>query len=211
MDQKKPTNMLTPKQRIKTLTEYYDINTKRFAEKVGLNPSNLYEILYGKTKTISLNVADHIKDVYEYVNLEWLLTGRGVMWDSLAGEEEQDADGSDAGGKGSSPKGIYLDKPAGPLAGCEIYCNIYCTNMKPVIDAGDQLLVSKWTEDFVTWGKIYIVETKKGNTTIAYLFPSNKNNRYVCRSADVRKNPDVEIAKSEIASLRIVRAKLMFL
>lgn len=69
--------MSTAKDRIEYLVQESGDTVKAYALLVGLQPQNLYDIINGKTKGISDNVADKIISKYPEVNRVWLITGEG--------------------------------------------------------------------------------------------------------------------------------------
>ena len=65
---------------INKLLIYSKLNAKSFSEKIGLErPQAIYDILKGKTKTISLAMQDKILSVFPELNRTWLMTGEGEM------------------------------------------------------------------------------------------------------------------------------------
>ncbi len=201
--------MISAKERIMQLLDYYNLNANQFSTQIKVKPQNIYDILYGKTKNISLKLADSIKAEHPLVKTEWLLAGRGPMHDGLSYEEtpsETDGRGAEDAERYDVEKTEVID--SGELKRCKIFSNVFCTNMKPLIDVGDQLLVSRWEESFISWGKVYILTTKKGNNVIAYLFPSKRQGFYVCRSADPENIPESEVACDEVKELYLVLGRL---
>ena len=67
-------------ERITQILDYLHINAKAFATTLGYErPQIIYDVLKGKTKSISLDLADKIVAVYTDINKVWLLTGIGNM------------------------------------------------------------------------------------------------------------------------------------
>lgn len=65
---------------INKLLIYSELNAKSFSEKIGLErPQAIYDILKGKTKSISLAMQDKILSVFPELNRTWLMTGEGEM------------------------------------------------------------------------------------------------------------------------------------
>lgn len=78
---------------INKLLIYSELNAKSFSEKIGLErPQAIYDILKGKTKSISLAMQDKILSVFPELNRTWLMTGEGEMLkgDGGKGGGEQD-------------------------------------------------------------------------------------------------------------------------
>jgi len=72
------------KDRIKVIMERENLSPGIFAEKIGIQQSTLSHILNDRNKP-SLDVVTKIHQKYNYVNLEWLLYGKGEM---MASKEE---------------------------------------------------------------------------------------------------------------------------
>lgn len=72
--------------RIKMIRDHLKLKQNEFAEKLGIKQSSLSSI-----ENVSVNVSDRVqKDVCISfnVNKEWLLTGKGEMFNSLSREDE---------------------------------------------------------------------------------------------------------------------------
>lgn len=69
------------KDRIKMIMEREEIQPRAFAEAIGVQQSTLSHILNDRNKP-SLEVVMKIHQTYNYVDLEWLLYGKGQMIDS---------------------------------------------------------------------------------------------------------------------------------
>lgn len=66
--------------RLHSLIDALNTNPKRFAEAINLSPSFIYQVLSGQ-KSISARVILNITSAYSQVNINWLLTGEGDMFD----------------------------------------------------------------------------------------------------------------------------------
>ncbi|MDV2459846.1 hypothetical protein CMU99_16130 [Elizabethkingia anophelis] len=65
------------------LIEYLNITAAEFAESIGYErPQTLYDVINGKTKRISQNMADKILSKYPEINSVWILTGEGSMFNN---------------------------------------------------------------------------------------------------------------------------------
>ena len=76
------------KDRIRMIMEREKVPPRVFAETIGVQQSTLSHILNDRNKP-SLEVVMKVHQTYNYVNLEWLLYGRGEM---LASAEESSLD-----------------------------------------------------------------------------------------------------------------------
>ena len=75
---------------INAILEHENINASKLAEEIGLKDSvknksqALYDVLRGKTKTISQRLAKLIHAAKPMYSIEWLITGEGEMLDYTA-------------------------------------------------------------------------------------------------------------------------------
>lgn len=83
--------MMVTKERIEKILEIYSINAKVLAERIGLDrPQAIYDILHGKTKSISDAMAIKIVSVFPEINKIWLLTGEGNVLNSILAEDHSE-------------------------------------------------------------------------------------------------------------------------
>lgn len=66
-------------ERLRLILSSLGISQKDFAERIGITPSGLSDVLNGRTKGITKTIALSIQAVYS-VNSEWLLNGNGSMF-----------------------------------------------------------------------------------------------------------------------------------
>ena len=67
------------KGRIEKLMEKEGMSPTKFAEEIGIQRSGLSHILTGRNNA-SLDVVNKILDRFNYVNSDWLLSGKGAMY-----------------------------------------------------------------------------------------------------------------------------------
>lgn len=65
-------------EQIQKIMDYEGLNSKEFAEEVGINPSSLSHYFSG-TRSPNLNVLNRILTRFEHINTDWLLFGKGNM------------------------------------------------------------------------------------------------------------------------------------
>lgn len=68
--------------RIKELITREELSNKEFAQRIKMNPSIISHILNGRNKP-SLQVIDSIKQEFTNVNLEYLISGIGTLYDQF--------------------------------------------------------------------------------------------------------------------------------
>ena len=70
---------MTPSQVINYILEKEIVKAATFAKAIGVNPTQIYDLISGKTKSITDSIAGKILSVYPNYNRIWLLTGEGEM------------------------------------------------------------------------------------------------------------------------------------
>lgn len=68
------------KDRIKAILDYYHLSVSEFVTQTRVKTGQaVYDLLSGKTKSISQSMEDKILSCFQDVNRAWLLTGEGEM------------------------------------------------------------------------------------------------------------------------------------
>lgn len=62
---------------INTILKRENIKGATFAKKIGIKPTQIYDLLTGKTKRISEDICQKILSVYPQYNRAWILSGEG--------------------------------------------------------------------------------------------------------------------------------------
>ena len=88
---------------------------------------------------------------------------------------------------------------------CKFAINAYGDSMYPLIKSGQIVLMSKWLENFIDWGRIYLVVTKSGYRVIKRLYPGSSDTTITCVSENHETNPPFEIEKDDLDKLYIVK------
>lgn len=84
--------MMKPNEILDKVLIYSNLNPKSFSEKIELDrPQAIYDILKGKTKSISPSMANKIISVFPEIKKSWLLTGEGDML-SIEQNKKSDTD-----------------------------------------------------------------------------------------------------------------------
>lgn len=71
--------MMTLIERLKKIMERETLTPGNFADKIGVAPATISHILSGRNKYPSAEVLLRLHDSYPDVDLNWLLTGEGMM------------------------------------------------------------------------------------------------------------------------------------
>ncbi len=68
------------KDRISATIEYADLSASAFAKRIGVKTTQaIYDLLSGKTRTLSSDILNKVASCYPSVSVEWLMTGEGEM------------------------------------------------------------------------------------------------------------------------------------
>ena len=181
-------------ERIQKIIDYAGLNAKDFAIRIGAKtPQTIYDLLSGKTRSLSKNVFDKIVSCYPDINDAWLLTGKGAMLNNTPNEPNQP--------KISYTKGvpyynvdfiggfdlILNDQTVNPEylidfkkyneATC--WCNVTGHSMEPEITHGDIIALKKIDDiSFIPFGEVYAIVTTNDMRTIKRIGPASDPNCY---------------------------------
>jgi SOS-response transcriptional repressor LexA len=209
-------------ERINQLLNYLDISAATLAVNLGKSrPQFIYDILKGKTKNISQDLAKQIVSVYPEINDVWLLTGNGQM---LIEKERQFREA----------KGMVL--PLVPFTAMGGYnednwtafvntCPLYAVpdikipadflirvggdSMNPVYCEGD-LLVCRMIQEllFFQWGKTYVVDTSQGVMVKNVYEDKDNPDNILLVSENSEKYPPFAIPRKDIRKIALVVGSL---
>jgi transcriptional regulator with XRE-family HTH domain len=65
---------------IELILQFYHLNAKNFAEKIGTSPTQIYDLRKGKIKKLSPEMLEKILTAYPELSRSFLLTGEGEMF-----------------------------------------------------------------------------------------------------------------------------------
>lgn len=187
-------------ERINKLLEYTQLNAKDFAFKIGTKTSQaIYDLINGKTKSISRSICDKIISCYPEINESWLVTGKGNM---LNKEKENvdipleaafipllpvSAQGGSLNDFVVSVRESDCEKVVSPVKGADFAMYIAGDSMAPEYPNGSQVHVKKIHADaFIEWGKVYVLDTCNG-AVIKRIIPSDREGFIKCVS--INPNP----------------------
>ncbi len=167
------------KERIEKILAYYELSANSFAEKLQLGRAQaIYDILAGKTKSITEKMASKIISEFSDISKSWLLSGEGEM---LKSSQTAVKDYSNNGGvpyfavdflagfdlvfnnQTAVPDG-FISFPH--IRGAQAWVDISGKSMSPLIDPGDVIAI-KLVEDWQTnilYGEVYALVTEQYRT-----------------------------------------------
>lgn len=212
--------------RVKIVFDKSGLSAREFSRKIGIDSSNFTKKLHSVVNFTEKDI-DNIVKVYG-INRNWLLTGEGNMfndWGDTKKNELQEVQ-SDCGKEhkkiayypnvvGTMGDVSFLDNPDETVQymvvpqfnDCKYAINAWGDSMLDTIHPGDVVFLQEWTENFIYWGKIYLVVTKY-NRFIKRLF-SGKDDRYVeLRSDNEGKYPPFDVCREDIIKLYRVKGWL---
>lgn len=200
-------------ERVKQLIERDGLTQREFAERIGINASNLSKHLTGK-----LPISDALLNkivVNLGVDKQWLLNG---------GEQTDIVPTTITATPTSTGTPIYdIDVTAGPSPRAMMFSNenligfidipsvaqdsrivqVSGDSMKPVISNGDFIAVKEVNDDIILWGQIYVV-LLDDLRVVKYLRRHKDSSLVVLRSANPEYD-DIEIPRTSIRRLFLVR------
>ncbi len=80
-------------ERINSILKYYNTNSSKFAEQIGVQKSSISHVLSGRNKP-SLDFIQKLLRAFPEINADWLVLGKGKM---IIGEEEKNLFNADEG------------------------------------------------------------------------------------------------------------------
>lgn len=203
---------------IDKILEHFQLNTKSFSEKIGLDrPQAIYDIQTGKTKNVSPRMADKIISVFPNIDRRWLLTGEGDMIKQSSQADVSrrrirywvDVDAT-AGGVtlfDDMDEKKYIDMAIPEFGDCTDAVNLYGDSMLPLFKSGQIIILKEWRESFIDYGNVYLVITKNGNRMVKYLRRGSDAQHVLCVSENRDFDP-FEIDRSDILRLFIVKGSI---
>lgn len=197
---------MKPDEKLNKILEYLGINASEFAFKIGVKTNQaIYDILKGRTKTLSSSMIDKISSCYPEINRIWLLTGEGEMLNSSkkdsgplinyqTGVPYYNVDfigGFDIVLNDQTITPEYLiDFKKYNEATC--WCNVSGHSMEPEINSGDIIALKKIEDfSFLPLGEVYAIVTTNGMRTIKRLGPSQNPECYTL--VPTNKSPEYGI------------------
>lgn len=216
---KKITNI---KERILQITDYKQISKESFFEKIGMT----YGSFKGKQKETSLNsdAIDKILTIFEDIDANWLLTGRGEMIKTTVDIVNEP--------KSTYKKTITISKNGIPLIpieamagyttgsmqimeydterfvvptfkGADYLIGVRGSSMYPKYNSGDIVACKHLNLDtFFQWNKVYVIDTVQG--ALIKRVCKGSTDESVLIVSDNPKFEPFELHRSEINAIAIV-------
>ena len=197
---------MNPSERINKIMEYKGLDAPKLARCLGLpTKQRIYDIVTGKTKTLSADMISKIHLAYPEISESWLLTGEGDMLiqDSEKAEEPSvdsspqcqvplipiAAQGGSLGEFASRLHEYDCEKVISPIKDVDMAICVSGDSMAPEYPSGCQILVKKINERaFIDWGRVYVLDTVNG-AVIKKVLPSDSPDKVLCVSINPEYPP----------------------
>ena len=206
------------KQRLIQFVKYKGISQRKFESTIGVSNGFINNI----SKSIGAEKMQRIESAFPEINKIWLLTGEGDMLNNTTTDSSQthgnintlqntikyypNVNGSMGGVQFlDDPNEMVCDITIPGYSDCKFAINAYGDSMYPLIKSGQIILMSEWSENFIDWGRIYLVVTKSGYRVIKRLYPGASDTTITCKSENPETNPPFEIEKSDINKVYLVK------
>lgn len=171
-------------------------------------------------KGFGKKTAQQFQDLFG-LSASWLLTGEGNMLIDDSANMSQtkscasslhtiryfpNVDGTMGGMQFlDNPDETSIEMSIPGYTDCKFAINAYGESMFPLIKSGQIVLLAEWKENFIDWGKIYLVVTKGGYRVIKRLFPGTTRKKISCHSENKEASPVFEVDIDDIASIYLVK------
>lgn len=173
---------------INAILSELDMKPGSFAKAIGAHPTQIYDLQSGKTKNISLAMADKIIDAFPRFNKSYLLAGEGEMlkdggqneerFEMPIGEYREDEipdkyttrlvpmasmGGSLIGFEEEGVKREDCERVISPVAGADWAVPVCGDSMEPEYPNGSRVFVKQINpNDFIPWGNVFVLDTTNG-------------------------------------------------
>ena len=87
---------------------------------------------------------------------------------------------------------------------CDYALNLAGDSMAPLYNPGCIILIKRWTERFIEYGRVYLIVTKIGNRMVKYIRPASDEAYIICASENPAY-PPFEVAREDILALYAVK------
>ena len=224
------------KDRITAILTYYDLSAKALSEKIGMDrPQAIYDIINGKTQSITEKMASKIISVFSEISKSWLMSGEGEMIKNSRSstpdhtfslQTDRPIDNQEiplydynatAGlvaifNDNALEPTDFLRIPNLPPVDGAIY--VRGESMSPLLKSGDIVMYKKkeLSIDSILWGEIYLLSfISDGDTytAVKYIRKAYEEDKVRLASFNPSFAPK-DIPMSSITALALVKASLTF-
>jgi len=204
-------------ERISSILSHYNLSVNEFVARTGIKTKQaVYDMLHGKTRSISLAMENKILSCFPEINRAWLLTGDGEMMNTTT---EAITGVSDNGTL------VYdIDATCGDLSRPIVFTDEHIIgrvnlpnvspnaviirangdSMEPHIHDGDWIAVREVANlNVLYYGQVYLVITNEYRL-LKYLRRDEDEQNYIILRSDNKNYDDIRLPKADIRHLFIV-------
>ena len=207
-------------ERIAAIMAHYDLSVKEFATKIGAKTQQaVYDLLHGKTKSISTDMENKIISCFPEISRAWLLTGDGEMLLNASPPPAEPPDGDtilipvvNLDGRGGMAYNEEVQTetyvtgrlpfPTSIAHHGDVVIPIYGDSMEPTYKAGSLVLIREvelWRE-YLELGCTYVIGLVDDRRVIKTVMAGSDTDHFLLVSINPAYQPQ-EIDKKIIRSV----------
>jgi SOS-response transcriptional repressor LexA len=210
-------------ERITAILSYYSLSVNEFVERTGIKTKQaVYDLLHGKTRSISTSMESKILSCFPDISRAWLLTGEGEMELAPSPPMEPPPEAVEVVEHGTP---VYdIDATCGDLSRPITFTDEHIIghvnlpnvspnamiirangdSMEPHIHDGDWIAVREVANlNVLYYGQVYLVITNEYRL-LKYLRRDEDEQHYVILRSDNKNYDDIRLPKADIRHLFIV-------
>lgn len=206
---------MTNKDMLQRLIDHFSKGNKsQFANKLGVKPQTISTWIARDSMDKALIFAK-----CENISPSWLMSGEGEMLNTPSASAPKEKRGAltqtvqyfpeveATGGhldmfEDRKENAVSLEIPKS--FDCDYALNLAGDSMAPLYNPGCIILIKRWTERFIEYGRVYLIVTKMGNRMVKYIRPASDEAYIICASENPAY-PPFEVAREDILALYAVK------
>lgn len=206
---------MTNKDMLQRLIDHFSKGNKsQFANKLGVKPQTISTWIARDSMDKALIFAK-----CENISPSWLMSGEGEMLNTPSASAPKEKRGALTQTVQYFPEveatgghmDLYEDRKENAVSleipksfDCDYALNLAGDSMAPLYNPGCIILIKRWTERFIEYGRVYLIVTKMGNRMVKYIRPASDEAYIICASENPAY-PPFEVAREDILALYAVK------
>ena len=206
---------MTNKDMLQRLIDHFSKGNKsQFANKLGVKPQTISTWIARDSMDKALIFAK-----CENISPSWLMSGEGEMLNTPSASAPKEKKGALTQTVQYFPEveatgghmDLYEDRKENSVSleipksfDCDYALNLAGDSMAPLYNPGCIILIKRWTERFIEYGRVYLIVTKMGNRMVKYIRPASDEAYIICASENPAY-PPFEVAREDILALYAVK------
>lgn len=206
---------MTNKDMLQRLIDHFSKGNKsQFANKLGVKPQTISTWIARDSMDKALVFAK-----CENISPSWLMSGEGEMLNTPSASAPKEKRGALTQTVQYFPEveatgghmDLYEDRKENSVSleipksfDCDYALNLAGDSMAPLYNPGCIILIKRWTERFIEYGRVYLIVTKMGNRMVKYIRPASDEAYIICASENPAY-PPFEVAREDILALYAVK------